>query len=800
MPDAPRVSIVIPVHNDADWVASALDSCLAQTLRQVEVIVVDDASTDATATIVSRYASADSRVRLIRQKVNRSAFQARRVGVEAAQAPFVLFLDGDDELLPEAAATALALAKAEKADIVAFGSQVVKPDGSTGGAFEKSMQPRHSALHGDEVTAVLFPPGKVAQGQLWRYLFARALLSEAYGSLPADLELRRANDLPIAFLSLMRARKYVSTTSVLYRYFFRRGASGHAVTSLDEYEFMAAAVDSADAIAVAVNAEAATRDPQSQSLLVEYESVRRSVIGGVLNYITTVADKALQAACIQLLRERVGPTDLIGASADFCPKALRLIASTQPQASLRGRTPHHVALRATNLGTGGAQGVVIAQARYLVAAGFEVTIATDAVPTSEFTIPAGVSVCQIEGSTLAQKIARFAALCRERQIEAVIDHYVFYNERWPYFALAAATENIPTIGWLHNFALRPILDGTTRISFLDEYLRLLSTVVVLSATDVAFWKLRGVSNVVYLPNPPSPMLEALPTRSAPRPAPNGALHIVWWGRLQQATKQVREIVEIGSELRSLNVDFRITVIGPAGPDLNESQLQELAEDRGIADRVAVLGPLHGEELVEAIQPAHVLLNTSIIEGYPLTLVESQAMGLPIVMYELPWLAFAAANDGLITVKQGDREGAAKVLAELTHDGSLYTRLSSGALAAADRALSDDFARLYTDLLLDRLDAVHSPEPTAMDVQLIALQSVQFAERLIRKQQRMGTSANARSQIAALRRARDRATRRVDYITSGPSYRIGRVITSIPRGVLAWLQSRRRPSGSAVRQG
>lgn len=119
----PRVSIVIPLFNDEHFVSSALDSCVRQTLGDIEIICVDDASTDATAEIVEGYIRRDPRVRLIRQPENRSAFQARLAGITASTAPYVLFLDGDDELTPSAAASTLALAESSRADVVGSASK-----------------------------------------------------------------------------------------------------------------------------------------------------------------------------------------------------------------------------------------------------------------------------------------------------------------------------------------------------------------------------------------------------------------------------------------------------------------------------------------------------------------------------------------------------------------------------------------------------------------------------------------------------------------------------------------------------
>ena len=210
MPTAPRVSIVIPLFDDVETVAAALESCLAQTLDEVEIICVDDASTDGTADVVERFQKRDSRIRLLRHSRNVTALQARRAGVIEAAAPHVLFLDGDDELLPDAAQKALAAATRHDADLVGFGTEVVTPDGRIVGGYQNRLAPQHSALSGTGVLGGLFPSGEPAQGQLWRFLFRTAVVRKAYELVPTDLALPRVNDLPLLFLVAALANSYVS--------------------------------------------------------------------------------------------------------------------------------------------------------------------------------------------------------------------------------------------------------------------------------------------------------------------------------------------------------------------------------------------------------------------------------------------------------------------------------------------------------------------------------------------------------------------------------------------------------------
>lgn len=93
----PKISIVIPIYNTQAYLRECLDSVVNQTLQDIEVILVDDGSTDGSADICKEYEAADSRVKLIVQK-NAGAAAARSAGAKAATAPYIGFVDSDDTI------------------------------------------------------------------------------------------------------------------------------------------------------------------------------------------------------------------------------------------------------------------------------------------------------------------------------------------------------------------------------------------------------------------------------------------------------------------------------------------------------------------------------------------------------------------------------------------------------------------------------------------------------------------------------------------------------------------------------
>jgi glycosyltransferase involved in cell wall biosynthesis len=772
MDTIPLVSIVIPVFNDEEVIAGALDSCLRQTLLAIEVIVIDDASSDGTTAVVERYLERDSRVRLVRQKQNKSAYQARREGILAARANYLLFLDGDDELADSAAEVALTKAQATRADLVQFGIDVVARDGSTGGGFEARLQPRHASLSGTDILRGLFPIDEPAQGHLWRCLYRTQLLRDAYRLMPDDLVLPRVNDLPITFLAATLATRYESVVDRLYRYHFGRGGSGQKVHDLDWAVFYASAIDSINAIAPAVQ-EIARSSPDSSFVLSSYESARSWIIGYTTSYLAEHTADALKQEAFAHLFTCATAREVIHATAKFAPRAIDSLAAHTGRIELGERPVRSVLLTTSVLRTGGVSGVLLSQARLLQRAGFRVTIAARGRDSDESAVPDGIDFVEISGENLATKLAQWADVCRHREVDLVIDHHWLYSKDWPAFTLAARSEGAATIGWAHNFAGRSLLLGLKSLQFQMRHLDALTKLVVLSPLDVSFWKLRGMPRVVYLPNPPSPLLLESSGTTAAKTAPTGRpIELVWWGRLEQRTKRVDELVFFAAHLQRLGVDFHLRIIGPDWSDMTAAQLNAIAHEQGVAERVEAVGSLYGTDLIAAIDSSDLFVNASVIEGYPLTIPEAQSRGLPVAMYEMPWLALADGNDGIVTAPQGDAAGLAERVAAICADPDLYSALSAAAIAAAERELSYDFATLYQQLVTDALPAALSPEPTAEDAQSLIDLMILFAEQ------------NARTRRATARLAPKRAdVARV----SGPESFVPAVVGRITPAVQAVLQ-------------
>lgn len=127
MCDSPAVSVVMTTYNVAPYLGAAIESALAQTFREFELIVLDDGSTDGTLRIAERFS--DARVRVMRSPHRGAAAQLRR-GIEQARAPYLALLDGDDLWSPNKLERHVQFLNAQpRADLSFSWSRIIDEDG-----------------------------------------------------------------------------------------------------------------------------------------------------------------------------------------------------------------------------------------------------------------------------------------------------------------------------------------------------------------------------------------------------------------------------------------------------------------------------------------------------------------------------------------------------------------------------------------------------------------------------------------------------------------------------------------------
>ncbi|MBP3655898.1 MAG: glycosyltransferase family 2 protein [Clostridia bacterium] len=206
------VSVVLPVYNVEPYLQQCLDSLTAQTLREIEIICVDDGSTDGSLALLERCAREDARITVLRQE-NAGAGAARNLGMSAARGRYLAILDSDDFYEPQMLARAYDEAERCRADVVVFASDYYMNSSGTSrpcyAAIDRGLMPAHTPFAAADVERDLF---KLFIGWSWDKLF-RADFVRGHG-LAFQCQ-RTSNDLLFVFSAIASAERIAVLPDIL---------------------------------------------------------------------------------------------------------------------------------------------------------------------------------------------------------------------------------------------------------------------------------------------------------------------------------------------------------------------------------------------------------------------------------------------------------------------------------------------------------------------------------------------------------------------------------------------------------
>lgn len=219
---ASDISVIIPVYNIQQHLRECLDSVLGQSYPHLQVICVDDGSTDESPAILAEYAQKDPRVQVIRQQ-NAGPGAARNTGLEAATGEYVIFLDSDDWFEPDFLEQMVDTAQREGADVAIC--RAVEFDTNSGRELPSEWMMKKQYLPGK----LAFAPQEMADhlfqftyGMPWDKFYRRELLTSSSIRYPA---LKNSEDLAFVYPTLLAATRIAVVDEVLIHHRINRMAS-----------------------------------------------------------------------------------------------------------------------------------------------------------------------------------------------------------------------------------------------------------------------------------------------------------------------------------------------------------------------------------------------------------------------------------------------------------------------------------------------------------------------------------------------------------------------------------------------
>lgn len=612
------VSIIVAAYNVEKTIGRALESAIHQTMEDIEILCMEDCSTDATAEILRRYAEQDPRIRVVYHTENRGPAAVRYDGVMAAAGEYVLFLDGDDAYAPNACECLYQEMKRRSLDILHYGAVLIPdethpPEKQVLAWLERyfSRWPAQPLCGRQQLLSACFGKGEL-QWNLWNKMYSRALLQKALAAYGGE-RICMAEDMLFTFMILYHAQAYGYTKQPFYCYRVGGGISTQSGMTPQKMQAIA-------------------EEYQAYSLLTKWLPAPKKKECGYASALRFVKDEICTAIQSSFLQQT---------PVQDCPYFLQQILQYYPagefvldladavytkglaspeQAALRLRDcaalfPRPAAIQTVaayyhRLFNGGVERVISLLAPIWQRAGYRVLVITEEGPTEQdYPLPETVPHLQIgkAGNDPSARIHSWKQMIRQYQIDAVVYNAWASPDRI-FDAVAIKAQGAAFLLYAHslatfNFSL-PGYQGYCQ----QDTDALSDVVVTLSEVDQAWWSALGLRSVqtvnpcTYAPGETA--VSPLTSRDA-----------VWVGRLSPE-KRVYDAFEIAQLVHAEIPDFRLRIVGKTDDDALLEEIYRYIAQRGMASYVLLEG-FH-PDVAPYYQSASVMLSTSEYEGFPIT--------------------------------------------------------------------------------------------------------------------------------------------------------------------------------------
>ena len=167
------ISIIVPIYNSERWLEKCIESVLNQTWNSLELVLVNDGSTDASEELCQFYADQDERIVFFSQS-NQGQGSARNSGFDAASGDYIYFLDSDDHIAEEMVERCMGVIRKERYDILTFDTKCMTPC-EDAGRYSRTL-PFNELLQGRELLRLNIENGEYCP-TVWLYMYKRSYLS-----------------------------------------------------------------------------------------------------------------------------------------------------------------------------------------------------------------------------------------------------------------------------------------------------------------------------------------------------------------------------------------------------------------------------------------------------------------------------------------------------------------------------------------------------------------------------------------------------------------------------------------------
>ena len=762
-----RISIIIPVYNTAEYLEECIKSAVSQTMEDIEIICVDDCSTDRSREILEGYARQDKRLRLICFDEHRGTSQARKDGVLSSGGEYIMFMDSDDTLSENACEEAYKAICEAGTDIVHFGTEII----NCGGVNEERIKRNQnivkpytkSVIRGDIVRPCF--EERLFRFQLWNKIYKGDICRSAFSEVE-DGSFPKAQDLYAFFLIALHSDSYAGIDTVLYHYHFGRSVAGRNLYDTQYFERLLSGHLVVEALDRYIQSHALTEYADltgtiASALKIEcmdglISNLQKHLIPqGVRNYIDVWGYDALICSAAALKWNR--PDTVM----DMLDNASCVLQSEQHD------EVRCIGIYYRNIIQGGAQKITAELCRMWSEIKneareprYQVVLITDsqqdgipdeeitdlrrpADPSQEYPIPDSVirEYLPVRRLSIDKNFYRrydaWKDILDRRHIDVIVNGlWLDSSFYWDYMAVKGHRSAPAVVMHCHLFMGVPFLYKNSAAHTVACLMKRCDGVVTLTGTDREYAKYFS-DYAKAISNPLSFRTDEV------APSSCDGKQVVWAGRIDPVKRPMDALMVI-DEVRKTIPDVKLIMAGDGSEDI-KNEMADYIREKHLERNVVYEGFV--TDMKSLYQQSSVFLSTSTYEGFFLAQIEAMGCGLPSVSYDLPYLPQFEDRRGLMVVPQGDIRGAASALADLLQNPEKRKTLGRDARAFVEDLEKEDIVDEWKDFF-DHLFEDH-PNPdkgTRMHVLL---------DQIVRSQQegRDGINQDRQAEIQKMKQER-----------------------------------------------
>ncbi len=691
-----KISILIPVYQTEKYLQKCLDSVLNQSLKEIEIICVNDGSTDNSLSILKSYQEKNNNVIIINLPQNEGLARARYHGIKNSHGKYIMFLDSDDYLEPDACEIAYHVIDKYDVDIVNFGANVI-PNGLIDKVVLKTAKEHFSSktlnLKNTEILGDCFKKRKY-NWNLWTKIYKSELVKKVIDYIPNE-KCIMSEDMMIYFFISFYANSFKSITNNLINYNFGNGISTSGM-SLDSYVSLLKQSVALKGIKNFILLNHVDYTPWIPSI---YDDLEKNILLDlVVKFIFDVSEKDGGKAFDEFLKyytvlDFIKCLSKIGNYSSY-----QLVSKIYKSDFVKPRIKKEIktiGIFYYRYSNGGIERVISRLIPILLKFGYKVVFFTEKISKKlDYKLPKSVNVEILPPSDYVHqdKYELHAEEFMLRLARNKIDLMLYQASVALYLAqemLICKSMDIPFVVTTHDWYSSTLLAKDPYMAQKRMIYSMCDAVQTITTAEEYTYNQLGIKSK-YIPNPLTFNLKNAKISSLDNH------NILWVGRLDYRQKCPDQAIEAMKYVSKCVPDATLHIVGTGEKQSDITYLRKLIKRYNLQKNIVFHG--YTKEVEKYYSSCSMLLMTSSYEVYPMVLGEAMSYGLPIVLYDLPYVELLKDTNCYLSSPQLNPKLLANNIVKLLMDDELRKTLGKEARKKIESTTKLDISKMWKDFI------------------------------------------------------------------------------------------------------